>query len=346
MFRSVAVAAAALSLCVAALAEPAAVATATASAPTASPFPLHGSASLSHSVGSGTFVIAPSNPTVSSLLALNGSATLDDFTLSVSQRLGFEYTQSDSTTYAQQLELSDTTLGASYGGLKMEDWQLGFSLKGTYSLPISLGSRFVGSLGALGLSGRFSWEAPLPGLAVTGSLTTRYNPALSALAARYANAPGRTFAERTLGQTPTQVCTIRNEAELAAFPCSGPPNALRWGVGVGTSYSFYDGALTASADLIYGQGFSSYVPNDSALSLGYDDLSSVNAVAGIVPRQSTTGSLGLSWSPNPWFSLSLGASSDQPLLTLDGKGVRLPFWDFVSPYNNFSSLSIDTAFSI
>jgi hypothetical protein len=70
------------------------------------------------------------------------------------------------------------------------------------------------------------------------------------------------------------------------------------------------------------------------------------AVAGLVPRQSTAGNISVSYIPLPWLFFTVGANSFQGALTADGKGLRFPFWDFVSPYNNFSQLYFDTSISI
>ena len=39
-------------------------------------------------------------------------------------------------------------------------------------------------------------------------------------------------------------------------------------------------------------------------------------------------------------NLSLSLSSAQPAWTFDGKSLRFPFWDFISPNNNFSSFGV------
>ena len=39
--------------------------------------------------------------------------------------------------------------------------------------------------------------------------------------------------------------------------------------------------------------------------------------------------------------LSVGLSSGQPAWTMDGKYLRFPFWDFISPANGFSSAYVN-----
>lgn len=50
----------------------------------------------------------------------------------------------------------------------------------------------------------------------------------------------------------------------------------------------------------------------------------------------TTGSLEVSWTPLAHFAVDLGVTSAQPALTADGKSLRFPFYDFISPSNNFT----------
>ena len=47
-----------------------------------------------------------------------------------------------------------------------------------------------------------------------------------------------------------------------------------------------------------------------------------------------------------WIFLTVGASSFQPALSADGASFRFPFWDFSSPYNNFSQIYFDTTVSL
>jgi hypothetical protein len=41
--------------------------------------------------------------------------------------------------------------------------------------------------------------------------------------------------------------------------------------------------------------------------------------------------------------VTVGTSSGQSLWTADGQGWRFPYWDFVSPANNLSSVYVDTS---
>src|SRR5690606_12734553 len=79
--------------------------------PKKDPFPLHVSASLSHFLGQGTFIQGHAdNPYVASSLSLAPYAELFGLRFGIAQSFDFEYTQSDSTTYANQLMWSDTGL--------------------------------------------------------------------------------------------------------------------------------------------------------------------------------------------------------------------------------------------
>lgn len=50
----------------------------------------------------------------------------------------------------------------------------------------------------------------------------------------------------------------------------------------------------------------------------------------------TSGSINIAYTPLEHFGLDFGVSSVQPALTADGKSLRFPFYDFISPSNNFT----------
>jgi hypothetical protein len=146
--------------------------------------------------------------------------------------------------------------------------------------------------------------------------------------------------DRHQGAIAVVSCNVRNSQELANYACSdgGLPAVARWGASVGMWWFYLlDGNLGISANLGYTQSFSIKPGPDDALKA--DD-----AVAGVVPRQGTSGDITVTYLPTSWLWLSAGAGSSQPFLTSDGKGMRFPLWDIVSPYNNFSSFHFDATF--
>lgn len=357
----------ALILAAAEAAPPPADASATASAPAPKKepaFPLHGSASLTQSVGSGTFVTSPWNPTISSSLTLAPSARLAEaWNLGVRQSFGLEWTQSDGTTYMNQLELSDLTVSTSYSGVKLEDLSVGFSFGGGIDLPVSMYSRQIGRLGALKASAGASWSHDASGVNAGLNLGAGYSLLVPELGQRVAAGEVRPFEDR-LGNSITPVaCNLRDPTELQSYGCldGGLPSIASWSATASGGWTGLDGKLSLGAELSYGQGISAFYSPDDA-------NTAENAVPGLGVRQRLSTNLSASWTPVSWFVLSAGLQSSAPFLTSDGKGVRVPFSEWIVPggnpsqssdgslegtdwhygqlYNNFSGFYLDTTFSI
>ena len=359
MFRFAA-AAAALSFSAAAFAQPAAARAADATAvvtlpsaiePNKDAFPLHASASLTQQLGSATFVASPANPTFGTTLTLAPYATLTKYwTLSLEQRIGIEWTSSDSTTYRNQLELSDLGVRVSYSGLKWEELNLALGINAGYQLPISLQSRHVGSTGAISLGSRLAWSLKELGLLTSVSLGVGVNPTVQALAGRFAGVDVLQYDDRTLGPTTPVSCNTRPGESSGACLDGRWPSGFSWRTGLSLGYTppMLDNKLSLTLDLGYAMAFSSYfAPRDGVSNVGnYDnaDLKADNA-RDFAPRQSTQGNLSASYQLTDWFVASLGAQSGQPFLNARGDGVRFPLWDFTSTANNFSSIYLDTNFS-
>jgi hypothetical protein len=64
--------------------------------------------------------------------------------------------------------------------------------------------------------------------------------------------------------------------------------------------------------------------------------------------ESTSGNIGYSYSVpiDTPLSISTGISSGQPAWTMDGKNLRFPWFDFVSPNNNFTSFYLSLSVGI
>lgn len=348
-------------------AAPAAEATASTLAPDtkkADAFPLHASASLTQSVGSGTFVTSPWNPTVSSSLTVAPTARLAEaWNMGVRQSFGLEWTQSDGTTYANQIELSDLTVSTSYSGVKLKDLGVGLTFGGGVDLPVSMYSRQIGRLGALKASGTASYSHDATGLSAGLNLGAGYGLLVPALGQRVATGAVRPYQDR-LGDSITPVaCNLRDPVEVQSYGCldGGLPTIANWAVTVSGGWTTTEGKLSLGADLSYGQGISAFVGPDDAYTAD-------NATPGLGVRQRLSTSLSVSYTPVPWFVLSGGLQSSQPFLASDGKGVRVPFSEWIVPignpsqssngsvdgtdlhygqlYNNFSGLFVDTTFSI
>ncbi|MDP2339335.1 MAG: hypothetical protein Q8O67_00135 [Deltaproteobacteria bacterium] len=302
------------------------------------PFPLHANISLTHNVGSGTFVATPFNPTVSSQLTLAPFIAWEGFNISLSQTLGMEWTQSDSTTYGNQVEMSDIGLRVGYNKFAFADLNLVIIPSVSYQVPISLASRQAGSLGTPNLGVRAIYSLPDHGFSFYASGSTGFTFLVPALSQRFANQQPKEF-EDDLGNKVTPAsCITRTPAELLNYACGGLPSAFRWSTGLGGSWTGLDNQLSLSLDLGYGQGYSVYFSPD-------DQFTADRAVPGAGLRQSTSGNLSATYIPTSWFFLTLGFSSFQGAFQENGTTPRFPLWDFVSPYNNFSSVYVDTTFS-
>lgn len=304
----------------------------------ATPMPLHFSGGLTHSVGSGTFMGGyQNNPTIASTLTLSPSFVWQDFAVAVNQRIGLEYTQSDYTTKQNQLELADTGLSVRYNGLKFPEIGLLTSFSGGYSVPISMSSRFMGSLGSLSLGARVTWLKEDLGLTVYGGLGGAYTQYVASLAGRMSDPIA--YDDRSYGVTAPATCITRNPEESQNYACASYGAPFGWGPSAGVSWATLEGALSFGLDLGYRQSFSAFYGPD-------DEYKASNATAGYGLRQSMSSNVSASWSPTTWFALTGGLSTGQPFLSADGSRPRFPLWDFESPYNNNSSIYVDTTFSL
>ena len=306
------------------------------------PLPVHATASLTSSLGSGTFVISPNNPTFEQTLTLNPLFSWDAWTVLVNQRIGLEWTNSENTTYARQLDLSDTVVGVRWSGLRLPEQGMMLLISAGYQVPISMQSRWVGSLGTPTLGARGIWNINSINLSSYAAVGAGYSILSPGLAAAYQRSvPAKPYADRVFGTTTPATCNPRNDTELTNYGClqGGLPTEFRWNATMGTNWSFGDGAFALGMDLGYNQGFSAFIGPD-------DEFTAGNAVPGLVPRQSTSGNLSLSWIPQQWLYVTGGFFSMQPAFTADGKWLRFPLWDFVSPYSNFSSIYLDLTVAI
>lgn len=321
------------------------------------PFPLHATASLTHSIGSGTFVTGSgNNPTLASALTLTPLASYKGFTFIANQSFGFEYTQSDYTSAANQVEMSDLSLAARYTKLSAGDFN--FIPTVSYVVPLSLTSRNFGSVGNFGAGLRAGYSLNDYGLSFYGTLTTGYTGLVPALSQRFRNNPSKPFVDDSGKSLKAINCSLRNDIELSSYACSDGalPSVWRWGTGVGANWSILEGQLSFSLDLGLAQGFSVFFGPD-------DEFTADNARKGWTPRQSSSGNLSATYAPTSWFFLTGGINSQQGLFTnncfasdanaadecvagkVSNEHLRFPLWDFETPRDNNSSIYVDTTFS-
>jgi hypothetical protein len=101
-----------------------------------------------------------------------------------------------------------------------------------------------------------------------------------------------------------------------------------------------------SAGLALGYAYSrSFGTGRDARSSPRVDADGRPVVDGVNEADTTSGSLDVTWAPREDLGLSLGLSSLQPARTADGKRLRFPLWDLVSPANNFSALFLEVRYT-
>jgi hypothetical protein len=345
-----------------ALADGTPTATATVPAPAAEPqapaFPLHASASLTNSAGTGTFILPGtgtySDTQITSLLVLSGSAKINEsWSASAMMRLATEWTQPDDATYQGQINLFDPRFAVSYKALSIKDIGLDLGVSGGYWLPISMPSRAAGSLGTFTLGGKVGYVPPqVAGLSTYGALGIGWGPTIPGLWSNISK--GHDFVATNGQATETLSCAqgVRS-GDVNNGACGGVGRAYRWNAGLGAAYSFLDDQLSASADVTYIQSFNTFQPFSNSDQLGYTNLNAAPAKGAfdLYEGVATVGSAGLSYTPVKWFTLTGGIYTYQPI-TSDGRNIRwFPFWDLGTftaggANNNFSSVFIDTTFSI
>jgi hypothetical protein len=328
------------------------------------PFPLNMFLSISHSMGQGTFLLNPntdassahglenngvldysSNPTVSSF----GSATIIaklsaiKATLLFNQSFQMEWTQSDATTNPYQPVYFDPATRVLWGTV----WK-GFMIQygPGMSIPLSMASRFAGyqtrvsmRLGALRNFGKWQMNMSVqPG-------ANLYNPdALGKVS------DAKDYNDRRLKTVNPANCILRENTDLANYACNGAtPNLYTLG---GRGTLFYNGiknwSLGGSFSANYGWNlYDAPLDYQTPIWRSVDGMSDSSATAatsngGRDYTMSTSGGLSATYIIKNLY-VTLGTSSGQSLWTADGQGWRFPYWDFVSPANNLSSVYVDTS---
>lgn len=102
-----------------------------------------------------------------------------------------------------------------------------------------------------------------------------------------------------------------------------------------THPAFRSFTVSIGLSYIYTQKFAGSSAEERSLAT---DSNNQPVVTGQVALDQTSGYLDLSYTINEGMLLSLGISSLQPARTLDGKSIRFPFYDFISPANNYSGI--------
>lgn len=323
-----------------------------------------GSISLDASVGAGTFVAydKADDPLYASTLTIEPTWSFDQYWMaSLSFALGYEWTylvtscdpaSGPRASGAPARDCSDTndpngrraSLSDIELALQREEifsYSL-FSLRGrgSIALPTSRESRATDNALTLGgsLTGSFDLSEWAPvSIEVAGSLN-KFFP--TAQAAQLDEAEAEAIAR---GGVPVVRCaTNRNSCLLL----SGFVPTWRSGVDVSAKVDapWVEGL---SATIAFGYQYSRrFGRSTDALSSPKTDLSGSPVVDGTSDDDTTSGAIELSYAIDDHIGVAFGVASQQPAKTADGKRYRFPFYDFISPANNYSAWYLSGSFSL
>lgn len=319
-------------------------------------FPLGFSTTVSSAFGNGvlapgytrqptfaqTLTLAPSYklPEVDWLPKLSAGAKLD---VSIQWLSNFQ-----TTVYDRIPRLSDFFVSLSAGELWKEELT-GIKVSGGLSgrLPLSLNSRRWNVLGALGANTSVSWSTAELDLPI-GDFSISYSPAASIVGHVNPNptlpcdaAPldgltvPRADAAETLERLPM---VITREGEIVNGKCVVGGRRIIGYVNQTGSIGWSLGKHSAKLSLGWQHRFFAPLVDAPSLSSPFSSPQSFDELS--------TGSLVYSYEvPMESFdlpvdtdvSLSAGLSSSQPAWDAAGRNLRFPWWDFVTPANNFSA---------
>ncbi|MBI2373681.1 MAG: hypothetical protein HYV07_06745 [Deltaproteobacteria bacterium] len=213
----------------------------------------------------------------------------------------------------------------------------GFTLSGAarLALPTSRDSRAVGNLFTLGAG--LSVSRPL------GPMT----PSLSTSVSKFfptATAAVLERAEAERGDLPIGHCSNLRESSCLLLTGFVPTYRVSLGADVRFEIPPVEGlSATISVGYAYSRAFGT---GGDSLSSTKTDGSGRPVVDGVNASDTTSGSIEIGYAVDDRLSLALGVSSGQPAKTDDGKALRFPFFDFVSPSNNYSSWYLSAAYGL
>lgn len=231
-------------------------------------------------------------------------------------------------SYLRQTTVSDLHLIASLPQVFREpNTGVGLGVSVSGYAPISMASRSANLVFALrpGLTLNWGWK----GLGINYGLFYKQNFHTTTTATQNVESLPNALMFRAggaedLGDGEIAIGSLRNTQRVVY-------NTL------GLSYSFFEN-WSASATLLVVNSFKYTQPLSDAYSSPYASATG--------QADMTSGVLDLSYQVNPHLALSLGVSSAQPARTADNQFWRFPFFDFVTPGNNFSAFYFDVVGSL
>ncbi len=297
------------------------------------------------SVGTGTFVASrfADDPYYASTLSAQGGWRLDeDLTLSLALALSFEWTSLVTACHpatgprpagapaqdcsgtndpnGRWADLDDLTLSLSHGHLyELEGAVL--SARGSIAAPTSRASRAATNLFTLGLG--VGVERPFG--VVTPSLSLGFSKYFPLSDAPLADA----------GEESIPIGRCRAQRTTSCILLAGFVPSWRFGVDVGLAVDL-PGDFDASISFGYAYSASHGRALDGR-SAPATDADGDRIVSGTNASDSTSGVIELGYAVMESMRVSLGVASAQPARTADNAALRFPFYDFISPANNYSA---------
>ena len=292
--------------------------------------PFGASLSLTNTVGVGTFIPGEfsKRPLYDISLGLSGYYSFLDsqrISASLSVNKSVVSNADSGLTAPGQTLLSDLGVTYSYSNFVKEP-VTGIGVSGSLSvaLPTSLGSQYRTQI-----------------MSVTPSLTT--GGTWDWFSFRYTFMFKKYFHEYTHAKVEDAgnaipICINRDSPDPEACFIGGYANAsFQFGNRLGVGFKIIED-LNLNVDMWIFNTFTYEVFEEE------DELTSENAVAGRGQRDSTVGSISLSYRVNQYFSMALGTTTAQPPKTRDNKSFRFPF--FSTTADNFTSFYLSLTGSI
>jgi hypothetical protein len=312
---------------------------------------------LDTTVGIGTFVASEKadDPYWSSTISLAPSWKFDEhLAASLSLSLTYEWTYlvtpcrpasgprpegapaldcSDASGTGRRTDFEDLSLEIGHDRLVELE---GLKLDGgaAIRLPTSRDSQAAGNLftlsGALGISRAFG--------PVTPSFTVRFakffpksaSPALDA--------------EESYGDPPIGRCASFRQTDCIFLVGFVPTWRTGFDLGLSAEIPWVEG-LSISMELGY-RYTKKHGRDTDALSSTRTDATGRPVVDGTNEADTTSGTIELGYAFAEKWSARLGVSSVQPAKTEDGGGLRFPFYDFISPANNYTGWYLGLGYSL
>jgi len=292
--------------------------------------PFGASLSLTNSVGVGTFVPGEFNkrPLYDISLGLSGYYSFLDsqrISASLSVNKSVVSNADSGLTAPGQTLLSDLGLTYSYSNFVKEP-VTGIGVSGSLSLalPTSLGSQY-----------RTQILSMTPSLTAGGSWDW-FSFSYTFLFKKYFHEYTHAKVEEAGNAIP--ICINRDTPDPEACFVGGYSNAsFQFGNRLGVGFKIIED-LNLNVDMWIFNTFTYEIFEEE------DDLTSENAVAGRGQRDSTVGSISLSYRVNKYFSMALGTTTAQPPKSRDNKSFRFPF--FSTTADNFTSFYLSMTGSI